>query len=335
MTHEKAQELDHTVSRPALMALAFAVTAAMAIATPVAAQDKDPLPEQQPPPVPAKPTVKWAPGQQGKVKGAIMTREGDEMLVRQQSSNDISAVSLTDGTKIQSPSGLFNIDKKRQDASLLAPGLFVEIHGVGGDHGNLVATRITFSKRAVRIQNSVAAGEVDLREKQAQTAAQAQKNLNAINAATKRARDSIAALTRAFSNRIGNLDNYVVKMEGTVYFGSGSFELTDESKQVLDNLVMRGQGLEGFMVEVAGYTDNVGSVALNQELSARRVNSVVAYVAEKYNIPLRRFVNPTGLGDTKPVGSNDTVEGRALNRRVEVRVLQNKGIAEADSAAKR
>lgn len=330
---QASQVLHHEVPRPALAAFAFAVTAVFVTTVPAMAQDPSspPLPEQQRPPVPAQPTVRWAPGQEGKVKGAIMTREGDEMLVRQQSSNDISAVTITDGTKISSPSGFLNIDRKRQDVSLLAPGLFVEIHGIGGDHGNLVATRITFSKRAVKVQNSIAAGEVDLREKQAETAAQAQANLNAINAATMRARDSIAAMT----TRIANLDKYVVKMEGTVYFASGSFELTDASKQVLDNLVMRGQGLKGFMVEVAGYTDNVGSVALNQELSARRVNAVVAYVAGKYNVPLRRFVNPTGLGEVQPAGDNNTSEGRALNRRVEVKVLLNKGIAEADSSATR
>lgn len=332
MTHQ-SQVLQPPNSRPALAVLALAVTALFAAAVPALGQDPSspPLPEQARPPIPAQPTVRWAPGQEGKVKGAIMTREGDEMLVRQESSNDISSVTLTDNTKISSPSGFLNIDRKRQDVSLLAPGLFVEIHGIGGDHGNLVATRITFSKRAVKVQNSVAAGEVDLREKQAETAAATQRNLNMLNAATKRARDSLAA----FTDRIANLDDYVVKMEGTVYFASGSFELTDESKQVLDNLVAQGQGLKGFMVEVAGYTDNVGDVALNQALSARRVNSVVAYVADKYNVPLRRFVNPTGLGDSKPVGDNSTAEGRALNRRVEVRVLQNKGIAAADSSAKR
>lgn len=331
MTHHASQVLQPPVSRPTLAALALAATALFVIAVPALAQDPSsaPLPEQQRPPVPAQPTVRWAPGQEGKVKGAIMTREGDEMLVRQQNSNDISAVTLTDGTKISSPSGLFNIDKKRQDVSLLAPGLFVEIHGIGGDHGNLVATRISFHKSANRVQNSIAAGEVDLREKQAETAAATQRNLNMLNAATKRARDSLAA----FTERIADLDKYVVKMQGTVYFASGSFELSDESKQVLDNLVMQGQGLQGFMVEVAGYTDNVGSVALNQELSARRVNAVVAYVADKYNVPLRRFVNPTGLGETQPVGDNGTAEGRALNRRVEVKVLLNKGIAAADSSA--
>jgi outer membrane protein OmpA-like peptidoglycan-associated protein len=138
----------------------------------------------------------------------------------------------------------------------------------------------------------------------------------------------------AFTSRIANLDNYVVKFQGTVNFASGSFELTDEAKQTLDNLVMQGQGLKGFVVEVAGYTDNTGTVALNQALSARRVNSVVSYVADKYNVPLRRFINPTGLGESRPIGDNDTAEGRAINRRVEVKVLLNKGIAEADSSSR-
>ena len=327
MTQQTSQVLQPQLSRAVIAAIALAVTAAFVIAVPALAQD--PVPAAERPPVPARPTVRWAPGQEGKIKGAIMTRQGDEMLVRQQNSNDISSVTITEDTKIQQQSGLMNLDRTKQDASLLAPGLFVELHGVGGDHGNLVATRVTFSKRAMRVQNSIAAGEVDLREKEAQTAARAQANLNAINAATRRARDSIVAMTE----RIANLDNYVVKEEGTVYFGSGSFELTDEAKQVIDRMVQQGQGLEGFVVEVAGYTDDVGNVALNQELSARRVNAVVAYAADRFNIPLRRFINPTGLGETKPVGDNNTVEGRALNRRVEIRVLQNKGIAAADSSA--
>ena len=135
------------------------------------------------------------------------------------------------------------------------------------------------------------------------------------------------------TSRIADLDKYVVKAEGTIYFGSGSFQLTDEAKQAIDALVMQDKGLQDFSVEVAGYTDNRGDVALNQALSARRVNSVVAYVADKYNVPLRRFVNPTGLGESRPVGDNDTAEGRALNRRVEIKVLQNKGITAADSSA--
>jgi len=317
MTHHTPQVIRQQVSRSALVALAYAFTATVAITMPVAAQ------------VPAQPTVRWAAEQKGKVEGPIMLREGDRMLVRQESSNDVSAVLLTDDTKIESPSGLFNIDRKRQDVSLLVPGLYLKVRGRGGPNGELIATRISFHKGAVKVQNSISAGEVELRRKEAETAARSQANLEAIALATARARDSMAA----FTTRIANLDSYVLKFEGTVNFATGSFELTDEAKQTLDNLASRASGMKGYVVEVAGYTDNTGSVALNQLLAARRTNTVVAYLAE-HNIPLRRIVNPTGLGESDPVANNDTSEGRAQNRRVHVKILENKGIAEADSSSR-
>ena len=216
MTHHTPQVIRHQVSRSALVALAYAFTATVAITMPVAAQ------------VPAQPTVRWAPEQKGKVEGPIMLREGDRMLVRQESSNDVTAVLLTDDTKIESPSGLFNIDRKRQDVSLLAPGLYLKVRGRGGPNGELIATRISFHKDAVKVQNSISAGEVELRKKGAELAAQAQANsdmtkanLEAIALATARARDSMAA----FTTRIANLDAYVIKFEGTVNFATGSFVL--------------------------------------------------------------------------------------------------------------
>ena len=317
MTHHTPQVIRHQVSRSALVALAYAFTATVAITMPVAAQ------------VPAQPTVRWEPEQKGKVEGPIMLREGDRMLVRQESSNDVTAVLLTDDTKIESPSGLFNIDRKRQDVSLLAPGLYLKVRGRGGPNGELIATRISFHKGAVKVQNSISAGEVELRRKEALTAEATRANLEAIALATARARDSMAA----FTSRIANLDSYVTKFEGTVYFASGSFALTDESKQTLDGLIKQGTGLKGFLVEVAGYTDNTGAMELNQLLSTRRTNAVVQYLAE-HNVPLRRIVNPTGLGESKPAGDNATAEGRAMNRRVDVKVLINKGIAEADSSSR-
>jgi outer membrane protein OmpA-like peptidoglycan-associated protein len=258
-----------------------------------------------------------------------MVREGDRMLVRQESSNDVSAVLLTDDTKIESPSGLFNIDRKRQDVTLLAPGLYIKVRGRGGDNGELIATRISFHKGAVKVQNSISAGEVELRKQAAANSAQSAANLAAIALATARARDSMAA----FTSRIANLDAYVAKFEGTVYFATGSYALTDEAKQTLDGLISQGTGLKGYLVEIAGYTDNTGNMEQNQLLSTRRTNAVVQYLAE-HNVPLRRIVNPTGLGESKPAADNDTAEGRALNRRVDVKVLINKGLAEADSSSR-
>ena len=159
--------------------------------------------------MPAQPTVRWAPGQKGKVKGRSWSREGDEMLVRQESSNDVSAV--TPHRRHQDRVAVRPVQHRSasdRTVSLLAPGLFVKIHGSGRADGNLVATRISFHKRAVKVQNSISAGEVELREKQAETPVRDdQANLDSDHAATARARDSIAAIT----SRIANLDKYVVK----------------------------------------------------------------------------------------------------------------------------
>ena len=87
------------------------------------------------------------------------------------------------------------------------------------------------------------------------------------------------------------------------------------------------------LFEVAGYTDNTGSHELNQRLSARRVEAVVSYLTEKHNVPLRRIVNPTGLGSSHPVADNDTADGRAMNRRVDVKILQNRAIQESEGGA--
>ena len=202
-------------SRPVIAALALAVTALFALAVPALAQD--PSAQRSAARAGADSAAAHRP------LGARSAGQGQGRHHDARGRRDAGAAGELErhhrrdahgDTKIESPSGLLNIDQKRQDVSLLAPGLFVEIHGVGGDHGNLVATRVTFSKRAVKVQNSIAAGEVDLREKQAETAAPTQANLNAINAAT-RAR---ARFHRRDDERIANLDKYVVKDEGTIYF---------------------------------------------------------------------------------------------------------------------
>jgi len=79
------------------------------------------------------------------------------------------------------------------------------------------------------------------------------------------------------------------------------------------------------VVEVVGYADSTGNTNFNHSLSERRANNVINYLVTKYNLPLRRIVQPFGYGSQKPVATNTTGEGRALNRRVEIRVLVSKG----------
>jgi OmpA-OmpF porin, OOP family len=273
------------------------------------------------------------PGEKAKVVGAIVSRKADTLLVRRENSNEIFVVTLTDQTKVESPSGLMNIDRKRQDITTLGPGLFLKAYGNGGASGNLVASRISFHKTALKVANQISAGEVDLREKIAANAndiAANKTNLAAardsVEAAKARARDTLDAM----HSRVSDLDEYDIKFNATVNFATGSAVLSDAAKAELDALVSNASSVRGYLVEVVGYTDKVGSDDLNQRLSERRTRAVVAYLAQERNVPLRRIVNPTGFGDTHPVSSNDTEEGRAQNRRVEVRVMVNRAVRSPD-----
>jgi len=303
----------------------FVALAMLALAAPAFAQDISGPPQTK---------ATYAEGAKGKVYGAIISRKGDDMIVRRENSNELSLVTLTASTKIESPSGLLNVDRKRQDMDLLVPGLFVKVRGAGGSRGNLVAERISFHKTALKVANQISAGEVDIRR-------QVDANTDSIALAKNRARDSMAAFNSRANAAIErardslatlrtNLDAYDVKFTGTVNFASGSFTLTPEAKQQLDVLVENGKGLNGFIVEVVGYTDDKGSAEYNQRLSQRRTEAVVSYLAEHHNVPLRRIINPTGFGETHPVANNDTSAGRAENRRVEVKVLVNRGLQQPE-----
>jgi outer membrane protein OmpA-like peptidoglycan-associated protein len=201
----------------------------------------------------------------------------------------------------------------------LQPGLFLKVRGHGGDQKELVAERISFHRSALRVTNQIASGQVELRE---EMDARLNAHNDSINVARARGREELSALT----SRIADLDAYDEKFSGSVRFSTGSAVLSAEAKSTLDSLVSIGTGLNGSLVEVAGFADSRGSPEFNHQLSQRRVDAVIAYLAGTHSVPLRKIVNPTGLGESNPVGSNNTDEGRALNRRVEIRILVNRGM---------
>jgi OOP family OmpA-OmpF porin len=86
-------------------------------------------------------------------------------------------------------------------------------------------------------------------------------------------------------------------------------------------------GLKGYIIEVKGYTDASGSAAMNQKLSENRAEAVVAYLIQQCNVPVRHIVALGAMGEYQPAASNETQQGRAENRRVDVKVLTNKVIA--------
>jgi len=122
--------------------------------------------------------------------------------------------------------------------------------------------------------------------------------------------------------KVENLDTYSLVSTVTVNFASGSAALTPQAKAELDSLAAQIQSEKGFVLEIQGFTDKVGSPELNRALSQKRADAVRLYLAQKYNIPLHRmFV--LGFGMEKPAAANNTRAGRAQNRRVEVRLLAN------------
>jgi OOP family OmpA-OmpF porin len=124
------------------------------------------------------------------------------------------------------------------------------------------------------------------------------------------------------TNTVANLDNYRAVAETSVHFGFNKDNLTKQAKEALDQLATDVPNTKGYIVTVEGGTDSVGPSDYNYDLSQRRANSVIQYLASEHNIPAHK-IYLIGLGKDKPVDSNKTTEGRAKNRRVDVRLMTN------------
>ena len=129
-------------------------------------------------------------------------------------------------------------------------------------------------------------------------------------------------------NTVANLDNYHVVTETSVHFGFNKDNLTKKAQEALDQLATDVANAKGYIITVEGGTDSVGSQDYNYDLSERRADSVIQYLASQHSIPAHK-VYLIGLGKDKPVESNKTREGRAKNRRVDVRLMTNTGEATA------
>lgn len=144
-----------------------------------------------------------------------------------------------------------------------------------------------------------------------QSAASAQQMADAANG-------RVGVLT----NTVANLDNYHAVAETSVKFGFNRDNLTPKAKEALDQLANSISSTKGYIIALEGSTDSVGSAEYNYDLSQRRANAVIQYLASKYNVPAHK-IYVIGLGKDKPIDSNKTATGRADNRRVDVRLMTN------------
>ena len=126
----------------------------------------------------------------------------------------------------------------------------------------------------------------------------------------------------SLQNTVANLDNYRVVTEAAVHFGFNKDNLTKKAKDALDQMATDVANTKGYIITVEGGTDSVGSSEYNYDLSQRRADAVIQYLASKHNVPAHK-IYLIGLGKDKPVDSNKTSAGRAANRRVDVRLMTN------------
>jgi outer membrane protein OmpA-like peptidoglycan-associated protein len=168
-----------------------------------------------------------------------------------------------------------------------------------------------------------AQGSADAAGQSAQNAAQLANAAQLTAASAVHRADSLGSILK-------ELDNYKPVANVAVTFGSSKAILTKEDMEQLDAFAAQIGARGGFILEVTGGTDSTGSAQYNYELSQRRADAVVRYLATKYNIPAHRFYL-IGIGQDKAVASNKTAEGRKQNRRVEVQLLSNVGLAAAQA----
>lgn len=165
------------------------------------------------------------------------------------------------------------------------------------------------------------AGQAEQSAQAAQSTAQtADRKAETANEGVQQANNRISTLDTKVNN-INFNDNYAQSEMQAVVFALNSAALSEQAKNTLDRIASDVGGQQfGYMLEVQGYTDNTGGEQYNIGLSQRRAEAVERYLVSK-NIPLFR-VSIVGLGKDKPVADNKTRDGRAQNRRVEVRVLK-------------
>ena len=284
-------------------------------------------------------------GEEAQAKGMIISRTGETLIVN--GPDGKVTVVLTDDTKTKDDKGLFGLEKQQMADTVLIPGLKVRVEGVSDSQGRVVAKTITVDgddlETAEMIQaglhptgeqvaanmQAIAANQQDIAAHKVQLASQQeniQTNQQNIGANKQQIEQNIKDIEDN-TKRFTALSEYDVKGEAAVKFGFGSSKISTQDQEELKKLAQTATGLTGYIVEVTGYADSTGSAAVNTKLSEERAKAVVLYLFQQCGVPMRHIVAPGAMGEYGPAAPNETKAGRAENRRVEVKILVNKGIA--------
>jgi len=238
------------------------------------------------------------------IKGVISARNGDRMKVVT-ADGASTIVAVDDATQIRAGGGLFGAHNKlAQDALLNGLPVTVKTWRAGGDAqsgGELVASRISFRNSDFRTASMIRNGTSQRFEEQ-------------------------TAATENLRGHLGDIDKYNIKSTTEVHFDTGKTELSAQDKAQLCNTASAAQAQENALLLVVGYTDSTGGDDYNQQLSEKRAGRVINYLQQQCGWKPYRMLTPTGMAKADPAASNDTPEGKAMNRRVAVNVLVSKSV---------
>jgi outer membrane protein OmpA-like peptidoglycan-associated protein len=302
--------------------------------------------------------VRLTAGQSAVFQGAIVKRGPDGFTLRD-FNGSLVQVALSNSTVIKERKSNPFRGARNYGVTELLPGLKVEVKGNGGSSGELEANEIRFTQDDLRLANIMEARVIPVEERLSsgetrltRTEENAQRlsgQVSEISSVSNAARSSAKAAqetadnalesakqaneaalnaktgVRAANDRITALDDFEAKTSLIVNFKVSNSVISTEGKAQLDKFAQEAKNQRGYIIEVAGFASADGDEASNRVLSQRRADAVIRYLAENHGIPLRRFITPFGYGEKMPLGDNQTRDGRSQNRRVEIRILVNKG----------
>jgi outer membrane protein OmpA-like peptidoglycan-associated protein len=278
-----------------------------------------------------------ASGQKMKINGVIVSKDAGKIVVRDATGVDTN-ITLNNATSIRTKGGFLS-NGDPMDAAALIRVLNLEVEGRGDGSGSLLASKVRFDKDDLRVAQSIESRVAPAEERLSQAEQNAERisgQIDELMAVSNAARggakaaqdtaDAAVAGVNATNQRITALDDYVVQTTATVNFRVNSAVLSPEAKQSLDQAAATALTLKGYVLEVTGFASADGDAKMNKALSERRAKAVMDYLIETHNIPLRRISTSYGFGELQAVADNTTPEGRAQNRRVEVKVLVSRGL---------
>jgi outer membrane protein OmpA-like peptidoglycan-associated protein len=289
-------------------------------------------------------TRQLAASERAAATGAILSRDGDLVRVLDKKSNEVVLVNINDDTKIERKQHhVVFFRHTDMDVTAMVPGLTIHAEGLGNSKGQLDAAKIVFTpdsfaveiaqeqqvvanKAAAQKAQSTADLGVSAASAAQASAAQAQDSADQASLHAQAADDLATeddAATAMLNRLVSDLDDYKNEFEVDVFFPKGAADLDETAIRDLANLAGIAKSLNGYMIEIAGYSSNTLNTEADRKLSEERAAAVACYFREK-DIPLRRILVPVGFGSTQPVASNRDPQGRELNRRVDIKVLVNK-----------